>query len=141
MYNERPWEDLTVELNSINWSGDETCKDLRALGRKIDERIGRRTGTEDDSIQGQDPTDILPVDFTYANLSGASLIGANLLGFDLSGANLREANLLGANLYGADLRGPDLTEANLFGANLEGTWFDENTVLDCIGHVICNDPT
>ena len=43
-----------------------------------------------------------------ANLTGANLTEATLSGADLSGADLTEANL-----SGADLTGADLTEANL----------------------------
>ncbi|EPF5351522.1 pentapeptide repeat-containing protein [Cronobacter sakazakii] len=55
-----------------------------------------------------------------ANLSGASLYGADLRGANLSDANLRGANLYGANLSDANLRGADLCGANLYGANLYG---------------------
>ena len=55
-----------------------------------------------------------------ADLSGASLRGADLRWANLYGADLREANLRGANLYGADLHWANLREANLRGANL--TW-------------------
>jgi len=58
-----------------------------------------------------------------ADLEGANLYEANLCGADLEGANLSEAslwgaNLRGANLYGADLYGANLREANLYGADL-----------------------
>ena len=43
-----------------------------------------------------------------ANLSWATLSGANFLGADLSSANLRGANLSGATLSGANLRGVNL---------------------------------
>jgi predicted dehydrogenase len=54
-------------------------------------------------------------DLKQANLSGASLAGA-----DLSGSDLLQANFTGANLAGADLSGSDLTQANFTGANLTG---------------------
>lgn len=61
-----------------------------------------------------------------ADLSGATLIGANLYGTDLREANLRGADLLGAdlrhsNMYGADMRDVDLRGASLFGSIL-GNW-------------------
>ena len=58
-----------------------------------------------------------------ANLSEATLFGANLSGANLSeatlfGANLSGANLSGADLFAANLSGADLAAANLRGANL-----------------------
>jgi hypothetical protein len=52
-------------------------------------------------------------DLSYANLCGANLRGANL-----SDTNLEGANLIGANLQGADLKGANLRQANLIGADL-----------------------
>ncbi len=57
------------------------------------------------------------------DLSGASLMGANLSGAELGAANLSGANLFGADLSGAELNcaflcGADLTFANLSGADL-----------------------
>lgn len=67
-------------------------------------------------------------DLTKASLIGANLEGTRLKGADLSRANLRRANLKNAdlsgallintNLPGADLRDSDLHGANLTGANL-----------------------
>ena len=54
-----------------------------------------------------------------ANLSYANLYGANLYIADLSYANLRGANLTNATLNGAYLYGADLTDANLDGASLD----------------------
>ncbi|NIQ08561.1 MAG: pentapeptide repeat-containing protein, partial [Gammaproteobacteria bacterium] len=51
-------------------------------------------------------------------LSGANLSGATLYGADLSEANLTGANLYRANLSEANLSGADLTRANLYRANL-----------------------
>lgn len=61
-----------------------------------------------------------------ADLSGATLIGANLYGADLRQANLRGASLLGAdlrhaNMYGANMNDVDLCGAKLFGSIL-GNW-------------------
>jgi uncharacterized protein YjbI with pentapeptide repeats len=53
-----------------------------------------------------------------ANLTGATLDGANLYGANLTRATLDGANLYGANLYGATLDGANLTRATLDGANL-----------------------
>ena len=59
-------------------------------------------------------------DLYGANLSGANLSSASLYGADLYGANLSGANLYGADLYGANLSGANLYGANLYGANLSG---------------------
>jgi BTB/POZ domain-containing protein KCTD9 len=56
-----------------------------------------------------------------ANLKGANLSSTNLAGADLSGANLQGADLKGANLQQANLIGADLRSADLRGANLEWT--------------------
>ena len=71
--------------------------------------------------------------FTFADLSGASLLGTDLSGaslwhanlsgaslwrVDLGGARLRESDLSRARLLGTDLSGADLKEANLSGADL-----------------------
>lgn len=65
-------------------------------------------------------------DLSYANLCGANLTGANLSdtnleGANLIGANLQGADLKGANLHQANLTGADLRSADLRGANLEWT--------------------
>ena len=67
-------------------------------------------------------------DLTRASLSGADLrrtnLGrarlryADLCGAQLGGADLYKADLRGAELLGADLRQADLHGADLFGANL-----------------------
>ena len=54
-----------------------------------------------------------------ANLDGATLSGANLSGANLSVATLYGANLSGATLYGANLSGANLSRANLDGATLD----------------------
>ena len=59
-------------------------------------------------------------DLSGADLSEASLGRANLSGADLSEANLGRANLSEANLGKADLSGADLGRANLSGASLRG---------------------
>lgn len=55
-----------------------------------------------------------------ANLSESILCGAMLSSANLSGADLNTTNLEGAFLYGADLRGANLRLANLSGAYLNG---------------------
>ena len=66
-------------------------------------------------------------DLSRANLSGADLTGATLSGADLSRANLSGADLTGAKLYWADLSRANLSGANLYGADLTGAklyWAD-----------------
>ena len=129
-------------------TSDEYKAEARAIELDVKERIGRTTNAEGASLKVSPANlvasnlagaSLIEANFKAANLFRANLIGANLLGADFTGASLREANLLGANLFGADLSNADLTGANLFGANLEGTWFDAGTILDCTGHVICNE--
>ena len=103
-------------------------------------------------------------DLSYASLSGADLRGANLLdadlhyadlrGANLRGADLRDANLFGANLAGADLRwadlndvdfcysdlrGADLSYANLRGAKLSGADLRNAIYTDTILNLQCPD--
>ena len=59
-------------------------------------------------------------DLRGANLSGASLCGANLRDADLRGANLSCASLCDADLFGANLCGARLRDANLCRAALCG---------------------
>jgi uncharacterized protein YjbI with pentapeptide repeats len=71
--------------------------------------------------------DILPIDLTRADLSGADLARLHLAdvatGADFRiGADLGRAILRGANLRSANLRSADLTDANLDGADLAGAW-------------------
>lgn len=82
-----------------------------------------------------------------ADLSGASMNGANLREVrwrkvNLSGANLRSTTLVKADLMNADLSGANLSRANLFeaeltGANLSGADLSE-ALLD---RAILNDAT
>jgi uncharacterized protein YjbI with pentapeptide repeats/outer membrane protein assembly factor BamB len=53
------------------------------------------------------------VDWSGCDLTGANLTGASLLLADLAGANLTEANLTNASFDSADLSGANLTKANL----------------------------
>src|SRR3712207_8618631 len=59
--------------------------------------------------------------FRSVNLSGATLLGANLREATLSDANFIGATLYEANLSEADLRGADLSEANLSGVDRKST--------------------
>ena len=63
---------------------------------------------------------LIKVNWSQADLSGATLREAILSEANLSGATLREVNLSGANLSGANLHGADLSYANLSGAILRG---------------------
>jgi len=65
---------------------------------------------------------------TGANLTHALLAFANLRGADLAGAVLKKADLSRADLTGANLTGADLSEADLDGAILTGVR-GLNTVL------------
>lgn len=56
------------------------------------------------------------------NLTGASLLGANLRRADLHGADLKFANLTGADLKFGNLSGANLGVASLLGANLESAY-------------------
>ena len=68
---------------------------------------------------------------------GCDLTWANLAGADLSNADLNGANLSGADLNGAYLQGANLSGVDLYGADLDGAAYDNDTILDCVGHVIC----
>ena len=61
----------------------------------------------------------------FCNLSRANLSGASLFGADLS-----RADLSGANLFGADL-----TDANLYFANLKGALTKKTSMA---GTILCN---
>ena len=62
-------------------------------------------------------------DFSKADLTGAILIVANLTGANFTGADMVGVNLYRANLTGADFRGADLTFAYLIKADLTGADF------------------
>lgn len=62
-----------------------------------------------------------------ADLTTASLLGANLTGARLEHANLTRASLLGANLTDARLQDADLTDAVLEGATLSEARANSNT--------------
>ena len=81
--------------------------------------------------------DLSGADLHYALLADADLSNANLQGANLEGARLDVANLQGAHLQDANLEGASLSGANLYGADLSGATYDKNTILDCVGHDIC----
>ncbi len=65
------------------------------------------------------------VDFTGAELQGASLFGAQLQGASLIGAQLQGTSLRGVRLQGGSLDGADLQDAVLNGAELQGASLHE----------------
>jgi uncharacterized protein YjbI with pentapeptide repeats len=78
----------------------------------------------------------------FNNFAGANLENANLKDTSLRYAIFYNATLTNANLSGADLKntffgGADLSNANFSGATGE-MHIDENTILKCVGHPICN---
>ena len=66
------------------------------------------------------------------NFEGFNFSYSDLRGSDFTDAKLGEVILIGVNLSGADLSGADLS-----GADLSGAYIDDNTVLNCTGHPIC----
>jgi uncharacterized protein YjbI with pentapeptide repeats len=78
------------------------------------------------------------------DLSGASLRGLDLSGFDLSRADLRGADLRGtkfteANLSGAHLEGANFFKAVLDGADLTGDFLHEAQFLNCAQLVVARN--
>ena len=68
-------------------------------------------------------------DLSGASLTGADLFRANLSHADLTGADLTCADLFHANLSHADLTGASLSGASLFHANLTGAQISADTRL------------
>jgi len=75
------------------------------------------------------PTDRTLVLLEGADLSGISLVKANLQRANLAGANLSGANLQKAKLIGANLSDTTLKDADLSGAQLKGSNFQEAKLL------------
>ncbi|AOW93771.1 hypothetical protein BFN03_16950 [Rhodococcus sp. WMMA185] len=69
----------------------------------------------------------------WANLANADLTGANLAGADLGSSDLANADLTGANLAGADMRSVDIADANFTGANLTGVTLATYSTRDTRG--------
>ena len=69
------------------------------------------------------------IDLSGANLSGANLSGANLSGMNLADTNLTDAILKGANLTGADLSSATLSGADLRSAYLSGAYLSSAALI------------
>ena len=91
-------------------------------------------------VRGND----LAVSYIFFNsFANANLENANFKNADLRQVNFYSAKLTNADLSGADLRkaflgDADLSNANLDGADLTGAFINENTILKCNNHPICN---
>jgi uncharacterized protein YjbI with pentapeptide repeats/lysophospholipase L1-like esterase len=77
----------------------------------------------------------LKVNLAEANLSGSNLLGIGLSQSNFTGVNLFSANLRRANLSGSDLSGANLTKANLTsadfrGATITGAIFNQTTICN-----------
>jgi len=83
---------------------------------------GARANLSSASLIGADLSGahLCSANLSDANLSGANLRDANFCGANLSGASLNYANLRDANFCGADLSSASLNYANLSGADLSG---------------------
>ena len=78
--------------------------------------------------------------FARANLENVNFKNADLKFANFYSANLTNADLSGADLGSAFLFGADLSNANLSGANLTGAHVNEDTILECKNHPICQVP-
>jgi uncharacterized protein YjbI with pentapeptide repeats len=67
--------------------------------------------------------------FSFVNLQGVNLEGANLSEIDFYGANLEGINLSNATLIGSNLKNSRLIKANFTNANLANTIFDDAWLL------------
>ena len=75
----------------------------------------------------------------FNNFTNTNLENANFKNTVLHNVSFYEANLTNANLSGADLAGANLSGADLTGASLSGAVYYGNTILNCVGHPICNN--
>ena len=103
--------------------------EVRPKLNKVDfsPEVRTATPTLEDMMSGDPPEDeeIVPVDFSKADLHEADmrevlLVQANLSGADLRGADLRGADLTEADLTDVDLRAADLRKATFYDADLAG---------------------
>lgn len=76
---------------------------------------------------------LVNADLSRANLNRADLRNADLRGANLTGAILFNANLAGADLRGADLRGADLRQSYLLDADFEGANVEGANLRGAIG--------
>ena len=98
-----PCEGLkTVDTTLIRFGAPWQCADLRGV-----------------DLSGVTMMDVF---FSWSDVSGAVLVGANFYYGDLTGANFSSANLSGANLEGTDL-----TEAILFRTIFTGATYNRFT--------------
>jgi uncharacterized protein YjbI with pentapeptide repeats len=88
--------------------------DLQAAN--LNECCGERTGFGATNLTG---ASLISADLRKATLSEARLCRADLRAADLSGSNIRSADLAGANLTRATVRDADLEQSNCLGASFE----------------------
>ena len=83
--------------------------------------LKNKLGGSENILVGKDlsKTDLLKINLTGQDLSGANLSGQDLRKIDFTDTILRGANLSFTNLSGQDLSGKDLQGINFRGANLE----------------------
>ena len=108
----KPW---TGKLKDRTVITEEDLKRILSEHKKwveSESKAGRKADLSGASLSG--------ADLREANLSGAQLSGADLSEADASGADLSAADLSAAHLGGVDLSGADLREANLSEADLSG---------------------
>jgi uncharacterized protein YjbI with pentapeptide repeats len=101
---------------------------------------GQHTLIISTEVRGND----LVVDFIFfstfakANLENANFKNAGLRHVNFYSTNLTNADLTGADLRKAFLFNADLSNVNLSGADLTDAFINENTILKCLNHSICN---
>ena len=76
--------------------------------------------------------------FAFANLENANFKNADLRHVNFYSTNLTNADLSGADLRKTFLFNADLSNVNLSDADLTGAFINENTILKCLNHSICN---